>query len=193
MSMKAAVVGVAFALVVLCIGAGALAADPVAPARSPDGASSQAAEALEDLPSFGAAFVKMMVALAAILICLLIMSRWLMRKRPAGLVGRSGSLIEIIDVKRLESRKSLYLIRVAGRFYLVGSSEGRLDTLAGGPLDQEAIGEALRTASPRKRKTATKDTDSPPFSELLERRGGQKGEFARPAAAAEQSSEVGEA
>ena len=104
------------------------------------------APALDDLPSFGWAFVKMILVLAAILVGLLLLAKLVLPRlgfRPA--VGRS-TVIEIVEGSRLEPRKNVYLIRVAGQYLLVGTSENGVHTLAGGPLDQEAIARDLETA-----------------------------------------------
>ena len=58
----------------------------------------------------------------------------------------------MVETHRLESRKTIYLLRVGSQYYLVGSCDGRLTTLAGEPLDAERIGDAIRngvqTANP---------------------------------------------
>lgn len=103
-------------------------------------------DALSDLPSYSQAIWRMVVSLLAIIVALLVAAKslsWWLARRPGRQTGR---LIEVVEQQRLEPRKSVYLLRVAGQYLLVGSSEGHLQTLAGGELDQQKIAAALRQA-----------------------------------------------
>lgn len=88
-----------------------------------------------EVPSYGWAAAKMLIALvvvvAGLLIAVKLMPRW-MGKR--GAVGAKGE-IEVVASCVLEPRRVLYIVRVRGREYLVGSSEQGLHAMSGGPLD----------------------------------------------------------
>ena len=116
----------------------------ITPARDP----------LKDLPSYGQLLRRtawtLLAIIAGLIIAAKVLPRWLLSK--AGMVprGARGKMIEVVEAHRLEPRKAIYLIRVAGQYFLVASTGDRLETLAGGPLDQEKIAEALRPgAKPR--------------------------------------------
>jgi flagellar biosynthetic protein FliO len=101
---------------------------------------------LRDLPSYASAIWRMVISLVAIIVALLIaaglLSRWLKRYPHA----HSGRIIQVVERHRLEPRKSIYLVRIADEYLLLGVSENGLQTLAGGPIDQETIEVALRRA-----------------------------------------------
>ncbi|MFQ5590774.1 MAG: flagellar biosynthetic protein FliO [Phycisphaerae bacterium] len=140
-------------LVALMLGltaaSGAFGADPELPAGN--------GGLLEDMPSFGWAFIKMMIVLAAILIGLLVVAKWvlpkLMRTTP---LGFSGGIIEVLDVQRLEPRRNIYLIRVAGECFLIGTSEGGIQTLSGGKLEASEVEVLLRAAADRRKSRASR-------------------------------------
>lgn len=128
----------------------------------------QAGPTLDALGGFGWLLAKTLLVLAILLAALLLASKWLMRKLRQRPFGGRGKLIEVVEIHPLEPRKYLYLVRVAGQFFLIGSSEGRLQTLAGGPLDADALAAALEAA----RKTPADSEPKPAgrtFAELLER------------------------
>ena len=81
--------------------------------------------------------------IAALLLTAKLLPRWLGRNR----LLTKGKLIEVVEFQRLEPRKGIYLIRVAGQYLLVGSSNDGLQTLAGGPLEQEKIAAMLTPQS----------------------------------------------
>jgi flagellar protein FliO/FliZ len=67
--------------------------------------------------------------------------------RQAGL-GATGSMLRIVDRVPLDQRRSLYVVKVAGRWLLVGSSEGGVQLIS--ELDPEiAEQEAERAARER--------------------------------------------
>jgi flagellar biosynthetic protein FliO len=130
------------AAVLLIAETGAAAAEHV-----PRPATRASRDPLGDLPSYGEALKHMVIALLAIIAALLLVARFLPqflgRPRKA---GAGGKMIDVVESYRLEPRKSIYLVRVAGQYFLLGSTGDRLDTLAGGPLDGEKVAAALRGA-----------------------------------------------
>ena len=105
---------------------------------------------LEDIPSFGWVFVKMMVVLGAILLGLLVISKWilprLMRTTP---ITRGGTIIEVLDVRRLEPKRTVHLVRVANKCFLIGTSEAGIQMLSGGELQSADVESALSAAGYR--------------------------------------------
>lgn len=128
-------------------------------------ATRTARDPLGDLPSYGEALKHMVIALLAIIAGLLLVAKFLPQflGKPRA-PGAGGKMIEVVESYRLEPRKSIYLVRVAGQYFLLGSTGDRLDTLAGGPLDGEKVAAALRGAD-GKAPPETKPTRS--FAELL--------------------------
>jgi flagellar biogenesis protein FliO len=120
---------------------------------------------LGDLPSYGEAVKHMVIALLAIIAALLLVAKFLPQflGKPRA-AGAGGKMIDVVESYRLEPRKSIYLVRVGGQYFLLGSTGDRLDTLAGAPLDGEKIAAALRTAD-GKPPPETKPSRS--FAELL--------------------------
>lgn len=92
-----------------------------------------------EVPSYGEVFTRMLLLLGGTVILLFIaarlMPRWFANAGRAG----AGRIIQVIESRRLEPKKGLYLVRVADRYLLLGTSEQRIDVLAGGELDQVAI------------------------------------------------------
>jgi flagellar biogenesis protein FliO len=76
--------------------------------------------------------------------------------------------MQVVETYRLEPRKTLYLIKLADQYLLIGSTADRLETLAGAPLDQEKIAAILNAldapAAPGSQKPALS------FSELLDQK-----------------------
>ncbi len=138
------------------------------PATATDGALPSAV--LDDFPSFGWVFVKMMVVLCGIIAGLLILAKWLLPRLGARGAIAASSVIEVVDVARIEPRRTVYLIRVGGQFRLVGSSENGLHNLADGALNQEAIASALEEA--RQSIDAKGESGAPKRSFLTILRGG---------------------
>lgn len=112
---------------------------PVAQARP------AARDPLNNLPSYGQMLRRTAWTLFAIVAGLILIAKFLPKWLNQGrLMPRGGKLIEVVESHRLEPRKAIHLIRVAGQYFLVGSAGDRLETLAGGPLDQERVAAALR-------------------------------------------------
>lgn len=86
---------------------------------------------LADLPTYGAALIRMVVALVSILIVLLILAKLLPRWLNRSFGQKSKGDISIVDSIQLEPRRRVYLLRVGGRQVLIGSSEQGLHTLVG--------------------------------------------------------------
>jgi flagellar biogenesis protein FliO len=86
------------------------------------------------------------------------------------LAGAGGKMIDVVESYRLEPRKSIYLVRVGGQYFLLGSTGDRLDTLAGTPLDGEKIAAALRGTAGQPPPEAK---PSRSFAELLKGKRGQ--------------------
>lgn len=138
-----------------------------APATEPD--------PFANLPSYAAAIWRMVLSLLAIIAGLLVAAKLLSRWLKGHPRLRSGSLIEVVELHRLEPRKSIYLVRLAGQYILLGSSEAGLQTLAGGPIDQEMIASVVGQAG---QKTAgAGQAASPPrsFAECLDKPAGTGG------------------
>lgn len=126
-----------------------------------------AQDALESLPSYGWAFVKMIVVLAAIIAALLVTA-----KIVAGRWGRrslfgGGHIVEVVEVTRLEARKSIYLIKVAGQFLLVGVTENGVQSLAGGELDQELLEAAVRNRDSKTNNAPAREAPKRSFMSLM--------------------------
>jgi flagellar biosynthetic protein FliO len=133
-------------------------------------ATRTARDPLSDLPSYGEAVKHMVIALLAIIAALLLVAKLLPKflgTRPAAAAGR---MIDVVESYRLEPRKSIYLVRVGGQYFLLGSTGDRLDTLAGAPLDGEKIAAALRTADG---KPPPEARPSRSFADLLKGKRGQ--------------------
>jgi flagellar biosynthetic protein FliO len=67
-------------------------------------------------------------------------------KRFGG-VATSSNLIEIIDRVALDQRKGLYVIKVTGRYLLIGTSENGVQLL--GELDAEAVESKVQIPEPQ--------------------------------------------
>ena len=96
-----------------------------------------------DVSRFNDLFVRMLLILGGVLVVSVILLKvglpWL-----AGRGARSKhGLIEVVETHRLEPRKVVYLLRVGSQYYLVGSCDGQLTTLAGESLDNDAIAAIL--------------------------------------------------
>jgi flagellar protein FliO/FliZ len=80
--------------------------------------------------SSGFAWMLLQTLLALGLVCLLIYAlfRWVLPR-----LGASGSLrgmVRVVDVLKLEPRKSLYIVEVAGRWLLIASSEAGVQLIS---------------------------------------------------------------
>ena len=129
-----------------------------------------ARDPLSGLPSYGEMLRRTFYVLIAIIGCLVLAAKILPRWLNKGRIIPKGKMIEVLEFHRLEPRKGIYLIRVAGQYFLVGSTDGRLETLAGAPLDQQKLDEALRppdsSTSPALKPQSTPKPNLP-FIEVL--------------------------
>ena len=103
-----------------------------------------ATDPLREVSAFNELFIQMLVILGGLLVVSVVLLKLvlprLMRKRGR---RRAGAVIDVVETYRLEPRKTVYLLRVGAQYYLVGSCDGQLTTLAGEPLDNAALAEAL--------------------------------------------------
>lgn len=101
---------------------------------------------LANIPTYGAALIRMVVALVSILIALLILAKLLPRWLNRSLRQKGKGDIAIVDSIQLEPRRRVYLLRVGDRKVLIGSSEQGLSTLVGElPTDEDDNGTSADT------------------------------------------------
>lgn len=78
-------------------------------------------------PSYEWAFIRVLVALAAVCVAAWYALRALERRG----VGRGGTArVEVLERVALDARQRLYLVRVGSRVLLLGGGDGALTTLA---------------------------------------------------------------
>jgi len=104
-----------------------------------------------DAPQFetggGLLWMLLQTLLVLVFVCALAFVVIRLLPRQAGL-GAAGSMLRIVDRLPLDQRRSLYVVKVAGRWLLVGSSEGGVQLIS--ELDPEiAEQEAERVARER--------------------------------------------
>lgn len=126
----------------------------------------------------GASFLLMLVqtVLALGLVCGLAYAlfRWVLPHLTQVSGGAPGSMVRIVDRVRLDTRKSLYVIEVAGRWLLVASSESGVQLIS--ELDGENA-EAAASSIERRRPAlstlnaaAAREAVSDRFARLLGKR-----------------------
>lgn len=76
-----------------------------------------------ELPGLGASLAASVVSLGVVCLLAWALLRWL-AKRGGSLAAGSGGPIRVVARCALEPRRSVYLIEVAGRGFLVGVGEG---------------------------------------------------------------------
>jgi flagellar biogenesis protein FliO len=159
-----------FALCLLLAGI-VSAQEPAAPDANED-LFAGAEDPLHDIPTFGWAFVKMLLVLGGILLGLFVLAKWVLPRivRTPAVTGKS-TLIEVLDVRRLEPRKNLYLVRVAGQCFLFATSEAGVQTLSGGTLDNEEVTAAIEAALGAKGSKGKHESSARPFKQVLEQSG----------------------
>ena len=123
---------------------------------------------LPNLPSYGDALRRMLVSLAGIVAVLLVLAKVLPRFLGRTPFTPRSRLVQVMETYRLEPRKTLYLVKIADQYLLIGATADRLETLAGGPLDQEKIAAALKTQDASAAAPSPKPT--PSFGELLDQK-----------------------
>lgn len=110
----------------------------------------QGAGAAADLPGgYGAALLQALLALAAVCLLAWVVLRWLARRGFGG-ASTGGGRIEVIERISLDARRSLYLVRVGERVWLLGAGEGAAPTALAElapedvpPLEEEARGRSF--------------------------------------------------
>ena len=111
---------------------------------------------------------------AGVIILAKFLQRWTgVARRPL----TRNRLIEVIEYHRLEPRKGIYLVRVAGNYFLIGSTHDRLETLSGGALDADTLAAALapQVKGPT---SSAKPAAVPPARTFLEVLRGKRNELA---------------
>lgn len=125
-----------------------------------------ARKAVESAPSFGDALTRMVWMLAITTLLLVAVAKYLPRWLGAAQRPASRGLIKVIEARPLEPRKTLYLVQVVDQFYLLGSSEQRIDVLAGGDFEPATLEKLVAESA-----TVSAKRASPAFVErLLENR-----------------------
>jgi flagellar protein FliO/FliZ len=109
-----------------------------------------AADAPEETPvpgveeSFVDELIFVVIVLVAICLFFYVLIRWLLPRMSRLAGGRGlriggGKVIRVVDRCVLEPRRSLYVVEVAGRFWLLGATEGSITKLAGEDLDEPEL------------------------------------------------------
>ena len=117
----------------------------------------------------------MLMVLGGIILALLVLARVLAARGGRRLLASRGNVVEVVEVTRLEPRKSIYVIKVAGKFFLIGTTESGIQVLAGGPLDQEAVEAALGAKAGADRPRAGGPARNRTFLEMLTKPGQASG------------------
>lgn len=117
------------AFVVLCL------AQASPPSQLPE--STQ--RALESSSTFGDALTRMLWMLGITVLVLLLLARFLPKWLGVRVRARNRGLIRVVESQVLEPRKSIYLVRVVDQFFLLGTSDQRIEVLAGGDLEPETL------------------------------------------------------
>jgi len=79
-----------------------------------------------DLPGFEGSLALSLLYLSAVCVAAYVMLRWFARRGA----GRSDACIRIVGRCSLEPRRSVYLIEVGGRCFLVGVGDGAMSLLS---------------------------------------------------------------
>jgi flagellar biosynthetic protein FliO len=95
--------------------------------------------ALDAAPSFGEALTRMVWMLAITILLLVVVAKYLPKWLGAAQRPASRGLIKVIEARSLEPRKTLYLVQVVDQYYLLGSSDQRIEVLAGGDFEPATL------------------------------------------------------
>jgi flagellar biogenesis protein FliO len=126
-----------------------------------------------DLPSYGEMVRHTAYTLVAIIVLFAFAAKYLPRWLGRTSFMPRGKLIQVIERHALEPKKTVYLLKVADQYFLVGSTGDRIETLAGGSLDQEAIRQRLAELERAKEPRPSYSAPQPPpktavsFTEVL--------------------------
>jgi flagellar biosynthetic protein FliO len=86
-----------------------------------------------DLPGFGSSLALSLVSLGLVCIVAFVVLRWLGRKAHF----QADDCIRVLGRSSLEPRRSVYLIEVGGRCFLIGVGDGPMSLLA--EVDKAAV------------------------------------------------------
>ena len=111
----------------------------LAQANAPSQLPESTQRALESSSTFGDALTRMLWMLGIAVAVLLLLARFLPKWLGVRVGPRNRGLIRIVESQVLEPRKSIYLVRVVDQFFLLGTSDQRVDVLAGGDLEPETL------------------------------------------------------
>ena len=144
---------------IVAVLAGVLTPATVWAGDAPTGVSAtspaQPSAVFDNTPSFAASLTRMFLTLGAILAGLFALLYLIRRRSCTGLPVGRNRLIEVLDTRRLEPRRTLYLVRIGGQIHLIGSAESGLCALARGLKDRDVCAERVQPAS----STAVGDND----------------------------------
>jgi flagellar biogenesis protein FliO len=122
-----------------------------------------------DLPSYGDMIRRTAYTLLAIIIAFILAAKFIPRLFGRGAFAPRGRMIQVVERHALEPRKTVYLIKVADQYFLIGATGDRLETLAGGALDQETVRQRLKELEKPKEAKAARPRPEPEvsFTEVL--------------------------
>jgi flagellar protein FliO/FliZ len=95
-----------------------------------------------ELPSLGGSIALSLLSLGLVCLLAYVALKWLSKRG----VGRSEGPLQIVARCPLEPRRSVYVVRAAGRCFLVGVGDGPMSLLA--ELDPEAVKAATVEPAP---------------------------------------------
>lgn len=84
---------------------------------------------METTPDFAVLFVKMLAGLILVLILAVVLIRYLLPRSRLSFLkgGKKSDWVSVLNRFPLEPRKTLYLVKVASRYFLLGSAENSLN------------------------------------------------------------------
>lgn len=96
-------------------------------------------EAISNL-DFGAALLRMVISLVVVIAIMIVALKLLQRMlRARGTVPGGRGDLRVVDHVRLEPGRSVHLVRIGDRFFLIGAAEGGVSLIADDTLDQDAL------------------------------------------------------
>ena len=111
-------------------------------------AVADANQAIESLPSYSSTLVRMFVFLGLIIVGLFLAAKWLPRFLGRQVTAKQGQLINVIEVKKIEANKRLYVVRIGEQHVLLGATGDHLVSLANVTLDQQALSQLIDQKTP---------------------------------------------